>query len=90
MTTATDVYGALSLDDVDTVMLRRFVNPDGTRTWMVERTYRSQSLVPGIPSLEVRYVEPCTPSVVSALEALIHDEVLVVDAPKMQRDLAPA
>lgn len=88
MTTATDVFGSLSLDDVDCVTLRRGVAPDGTRTWMVERSYRSASRVPGVPPLEARYAEPCNPGVVGQLEVLIVAEVLTPDAVKMARSLA--
>lgn len=89
-TTATDVYGPLSINDVVSVTLTQRALTDGSREWVVSRIYRSASLVPGVTALEVRYDAPCTPSVVGTLEALIRDEVLIVDAPKMQRDLAPA
>lgn len=88
MTTTTDVYGPLSLDDINTVTLTRRTAVDGSREWVVSRTYRSRSLVAGVPDLDVRYDEPCTPSVVATLESLIHDNVLVPDAPKMGRYLA--
>lgn len=89
MTTATDVYGQLDLDDVVQVSMRRVVNPDGTRGWSILRQYASPSLVPGVQDAAAEFAEPCNPAVVGALEALIHNEVLVVDAPKMGRDLAP-
>lgn len=88
MTTATDVYGTLDLDDVVFVSMRRVVNPDGSRGWSVQRQYASPSLVAGVQDAAVEYTVPCTPAVVATLEQLIHDEVLVVDAPKMGRDLA--
>lgn len=88
MTTATDVYGPLDLDDVVFVSMRRVTAPDGTRSWSIQRQYASPSLVPGVQDAANEYTEPCTPSVVSTLEGLIRSEVLVTDAAKMGRTLA--